>query len=496
MPRPYVITFGPWIPDGSDVAFEVPAQGGSTSVPLADCLNLYWANGTYQNLPTPANYGLFAGLGAQALGAFTAIDASGNPQRYAGTASDLFQWNGAAWVNVSKSAGAYAGSAQWSFAEFGGCICAANGVTALQDMTIGGTAFADIAAAPIGKVLGVINQSLLVGDLTGFPYRVQWSAIADPTTWPTPLTDAAIAVQSGYQDLTQDWGNVMFIASGPQYGVIFQRHGITRATYVGGDVVFSFVPFERRLGLIARGAAVQWSNFIFFIADDGFHITDGSTTDNIGRSEDGTLGIDQWFWANVNRSALAAITAGYDAATQSVFWAIPTGYNTLPDTLLTFHPTSKRWTRSAISSELLFTDNDGSRHKLGIFDQSHKYCSLTGPPKSGYLETYDITYSDQAHRTVTGIRPNIDFALLTDSNGNSITNTAGSFIVGDIPTCRAGARNSESAALAYTADAAQDAFTGISPVLADGAFIRARVTAQAANKVPGATLYLEMGSAV
>lgn len=496
MSKPTTVIFGPWVPDGSDVAFEVAGPGPQT-IPLADCLNMYWANNTYQSTPTVANYGLFAGLGAQCLGAFTAIDANGNPQRYAGTSTDLFQWNGG-WSNVSKSAGAYATTAHWSFAEFGGCICAANGVSPLQDMAIGGTAFADIASAPIGSVLGVINQSLLVGDLTNFPYRVQWSAIGDPTTWPTPLTDAAIAVQSGYQDLTQDWGNVMFIASGPQFGIIFQRLGITRATYVGGDVVFSFVPFERRLGLVARYAAVQWSAMTFFLSDDGFHATDGSTTSDIGRSSDGSVGMDQWFWANVNKSALSTITAGYDADKKSVAWAIPTGYNTLPDTLLVFHPSSGRWTRQSIATEFVFTDADGKRHLFGVFDQSHKYGSLTGPPQSGYLETYDLTYNDGRHRVITGIRPNIDFASsITDSNGNPITNTGGAFLVGDIPTCRAGTReNSESDTLVYTADAVQDAFSKVSPVLAEGAFVRARVTAKAASKAPGAALLLELGSAV
>jgi hypothetical protein len=495
MPQPLVMQFGPWVPDGADIAFQPPSNG-PINIPLSDCLNVYWANSTYLNLPSLATFGNFSALPAQCLGAFTAIDTNGIPRVYAGTGSDLYQWNGLTWVQVSKSTGAYSGTVYWSFAEFGGCICAVNGVSPLQDMPIGGSTFADIPAAPIGKVTGVINQSLFIGDIAGTPYRVQWSAIGDSTQWPTPLTDAAIAAQSGFQDLTQDWGNVMFIGSGPQFGVIFQRNGITRATYVGGDVVFSFVPFERRRGLIARGAAVQHSEMTFFISDDGFHITDGSQVDNIGRSDDGSLGVDQFFWSNVNKAAVSNISSGYDADKKSIFWAIPTGFNTLPDTLLTFNPSSKRWTKSAIASEFVFTDNDGSRHQLGVMDRSHRYNSLTGPPQSGFLETYDINFNDQRVRFVTGVKPHIDFALLTDSSGNPITNTGGSPLVGDRPTCRAGAHNSESDAVVYTADAEPDAFSKIAPALATGSLFRARVTAGASPKIPGATIYTETGGGV
>ncbi|OYV26180.1 MAG: hypothetical protein B7W98_03315, partial [Parcubacteria group bacterium 20-58-5] len=198
MAKPYVIGFGPWAPDGADVAFGMNFQYSQTTVPLADCNNVYYAHTSYRSLPAFVSSGALA---SQCIGAWTALDTSSNPQIYAGAGSDLYHWSGSAWTNVSKSAGAYSGATQWSFVDFGGCIIGADGIHAMQDMTVGGSAFADITAAPIGNVLGVINQSLFVGDLTSptaIPYRVQWSGIGDPASWPTPLTDAAIAAESSY----------------------------------------------------------------------------------------------------------------------------------------------------------------------------------------------------------------------------------------------------------------------------------------------------------
>lgn len=474
MAQPYTVQFGPWLPDGADLAYTMPFQYSASPIPCADVLNVYYGMGAYRSLNSFA--ATSAALASQALGAFTALDSSGNPQIYVASGADLFHLSGSSWVNVSKSAGAYTGAAHWSFASFGGCIVGADGIHALQDMTIGGSAFADVSAAPIGNVLGVIGQFLIIGDITtptAYPYRVQWSGIGDLTNWPTPLTDAAIAAQSGYQDLDQDFGEVMFIGNGPLMGVILQRHGITRASYQGGDAVFSFMPYERKRGVISRSAAVQVGAVTHFISDDGFHMTDGTQVVPTGTGTDGGGIIDKWFWSNVNTNALSAIHAAYDASLQNVIYAIPTGTNTLPDTLLLFNTKSGRWGRAAISSEFLFTDNDGTRHRLGVIDQTHKLGYLTGSPALGYCESYDVGFVDGAQRFVSGVRINA--------------------VTSDTPIARVGVKNSPSDATQYSADASMDQFSRIAPVMASGNLMRARVSSKGAAALFGATLYMEQG---
>ena len=475
MAKPLVLSFGPWMPDGADIAITVPFQYRDTPVPCSDVLNVYFAQGAYQSLPSFAGV-TGGGIGARCLGAWTALDSSGNPQIYAGAGSDLYHWNGSGWTSVSKSAGAYSGAAHWSFATLGGCVLGADGIHPLQDMSVGGSAFADIAAAPIGNVLGVINQTLFVGALTGFPYRVQGSGIGDPTSWPTPLTDAAIAAQSFQEDLDQDFGEVLFIGGGPQMGVFLQRNGITRATYQGGDTVFAFLPIERKRGVIARGAAVQVGSVTHFIADDGFWMTDGSQSVPTGTGERAAL--DRWFWKNVNQNALNVIRSAWDADKKCVVYAIPTGVNTLPDTLLLLNPQSGQWTKASVPTEMLWTDSDGSRHRLGAFNQSHAIGYLTGAPPSGYCETYDIGFVDGQVRHVSEAQPNI---ICTDS-----------------PTMRVAAKEAADDAVSYTADVGRDSFTKSCPfdTMPGGKFVRARVTSSAASAIQGCTLQLEQGGGV
>jgi hypothetical protein len=51
---PLTLQFGPWAPDLKDVPVQVPDNQGPMQIPCADCLNVYYANGKYRNIPSPA----------------------------------------------------------------------------------------------------------------------------------------------------------------------------------------------------------------------------------------------------------------------------------------------------------------------------------------------------------------------------------------------------------------------------------------------------------
>ncbi len=318
--------------------------------------------------------------------------------------------------------------------------------------------------------------------VTAAPYRVQWSAIGNMTSWPTPLTNAAIAAQSGYNDLEQDLGQVKFIAGYPLYAVILQTKGITRASYIGGNVVWSWQTYERKRGLVAHGAAVQVGANVYFLSDAGFFYTDGANVIPIGTAEDNSAGIDHWFWANINLSALEAIRSGYDGQKRCVMFAIPTGSNTLPDTLLTYNVLAGRWTRATLSSESIWTADNGTdgapgtRQTLGVFDQSHTPNKLSGSPTlTGYLESCDLSFSDGLTRFTPSVRPNIACT--------------------DTPTVTVGIRNTLESAVTYSAAGTADSFGGgFAPTLiGKGLYTRIRISSTAASAINGATAKMRPG---
>jgi hypothetical protein len=326
-----------------------------------------------------------------------------------------------------------------------------------------------------------IGDQIFANYTQAAPSRVQWSAIGDPTRWPIPLTADAVAFQSGFEDLEVDLGPVMFIAGYPLYAIIFQRTGIIRTNYVGGNVVFSFGVFSKNRGLIAKGAAIQVGTLVYFLSQDGFFVTDGNQVSPIGTDPENDLGIDGWFWDNVNVAALATIRCGYDTSTRCVSFSIPTGTNALPDTLLSYNPLANRWTKSAIPSAILWTDNNGSATfgtnlRLGLFTQANQYSVLQGPTLNGYLESLDLMDTDAQLRFTMGVRPNI--------------------VCTDTPQAMVGTRNSMQDAINYTVSMPPDSFSRIVPALTEGLYTRVRISSSAAQNIIGATLDQQIGGAV
>lgn len=565
---PFTFNFGSWLPDVANQGIVIDAREGSASMPLADCLNVYYADGQYKSLPTAASVNAGATyLTGAPLGAYTALDPGGNPAIQVGTATALFNLSNPISQQFVGFGATYAAT-QWTFCQNGPQMFATdasplctdglltwgfendptvtvvsgapasntvasvgqfvmvgdlgtliptfvigtgdgttlhftatstnypirpgsvriyiNGVLVGSDTTYGNLIGANLANSTILYDTGLITLNFIVAPLNtveisaglvqAFPNRVQWSAIGNPPNWPVPLTDAAIAAQSGFQDNDSDLGRVMGIAGYPLYCLIFQQSGIQLAQYVGGDVVFSFGAFERKRGLVARGAFVQVSRNVYFLAEDGFFVTDGANVTPIGTASDNSAGIDSWFWSNVNKANLSLITASYDATLRCVVFAVPMFGGPI-NTLLIYNPLSGKWTKAPIAAQLIWSDTDGVRHKVGLFSNlsgsNYYYQSLTGIPAQAYLETCDAIFDDGNIRYTMGAIPNIDCT--------------------DVPLTMIGTRPNLSRPVNYSTYAAQDQFTTVAPFMRHGRYTRARVASNNANAINGVTLLQEMG---
>lgn len=577
---PFTVAFGSWQPDLANVAYQTLQMQIPVTVPLADCLNVRYVNGTYQSLPTAAAVAGFPQLPAPVVGVATLSDAAAQALPMAGVSqasgsTAIYYWSGMAWTPMTiNPAQIFIGTiaVSWSFAQLGsqyfGLIFPRqlyflNGNTAASLYTGSpGTTWNLVAGAPFGTVMGVVGQFLMMGDLFGevtsillgtgngsqttfsgtlnevpafpgsieitegganvavdngagiisgtgvtgtvnydsgavsvtfavppglginigadsgqaFRARLQWSAIGNGANWPVPLTQNAYALQAGQQDQEYQYGPIMAIVGFPLYGIIFQRNAIARANYIGGNVVFSWGTYSYNLGLIAKGAWVQVGTTVYFLSDQGFFATDGANVTPIGTAPNNSSGIDGWFWANVNKAALSAIRAGYDALSRNIQFAIPTGANTQPDTLLCYNPLAAQWTRGAVASSVIWTDSDGSTDRLGVFDQSNNYSLLTGPPNLGYLESCDIEFADGMPRTTTAARP---------------------LVAGTSPTVQLANRNTLTASPTYSAATAPDPFGGgYAGVIGQGLYTRVRVSSANTRSIQGAQLMMQPSGGV
>ena len=138
---------------------------------------------------------------------------------------------------------------------------------------------------PDATVAGRINQFIMIGlsgTATNNAYSVQWCAIGDPNDWPIPGSNDARTKQAGIQILSPEHGKVTGIAGNDFFAYIFQERAVTKATYVGGDVVFSFDTFEESRGCLEYDRFEQVDDLVVFQSETGYHSLQNDVISDIG----------------------------------------------------------------------------------------------------------------------------------------------------------------------------------------------------------------------
>lgn len=420
------IKLGPWLPDLP--FYENP---GLTEAKNCIPVDQYYKN--YLPLSTSGD-----ALSARVIGAFAALDTAGDTFIYAGIATALYLKNGASWTDLG-TVFTTSTTSYWRFAQFDTTIVATNFADTPQAITPGASTTAALATsgtAPKGRQVGVINRFVVIGDTdysgSLIPHRIQWSALGNARDWPTPNTSDARTKQSGAQVLPAVYGAVTAIAGGEFFGLIFQRRAITRATYVGGDVVFQFQDYEKTRGCWFPQSMIQVGNLCYFIAADGFYVTDGQTVTPIGDNK-----FDKTFFAEVDQTYAERVTAAYDYTTKCVMWSYPnvTATSGTPNRLIIFSTVDGRATNVDDTMELIFPsvsdgytldqldaiygDLDsipgsldspvfqGGANNVNAFGSDHRIGTFSGTAATARFDTAEYDFSPMGFMFVRGVRPRV-----------------------------------------------------------------------------------------
>ncbi|HEX7766511.1 MAG TPA: hypothetical protein VF443_07335, partial [Nitrospira sp.] len=342
------VVFGEWLPD-----FPPMNNPGATVAK-----NVLPAPGGYRSFPSLVTYS--NSLGAVCKGAIVARDNSGNYFNYAGDQSAIYVLSATSWTNLTRSAGAggaytVASTDFWEFTQFGTTLIGVNGLTDTpQVLTVGAaTVFQNLGGSPPkAKHIATVRDFVVMGNIsastTYSPQAVRWCGINNSTTW---TADAATLADQ--QDLVGDGGWVQKIVGG-EYGTVFQERAIFRMTFAGSPLVFQFDCIHNNIGAFAPQSVISYRNFIFFIAEQGFCMLDGSNVTPIGANK-----VDRTFFADLDYNYIHRIQATIDPLRKIVCWAYPGTGNTggNPNRVMIFHWDTKRWSRiEDLNIEYLFAN--------------------------------------------------------------------------------------------------------------------------------------------
>lgn len=326
----------------------------------------------------------------------------------------------------------------------------------LYQQTVGGTStFTAITSSPHVSVLGVIGQFLVGGNLeaapNSYPHLVVWSSIGNPTDWPTPGSDSALASQSGEQFLHFENGNVTGIFGGDQWGILTQENAITRVTYVGGSVVFQFDTLSAGIGMDILNTGVKIGAKVFFACSRGFYATDGVSLEPIGEGK-----INQWWQGKISGyigfGSAPSGSVGVDWNNKIIYWYFAS-------IVVLYNYETNRFTHATDSNlTLMVMHNLDSFTPLGVIGigTDNKFGRFIGTPGTATLITGEDEPNPGGYAFISGVKP------LVGATANALT-------------CAVGTRTDLNASPTYTSDTTVNSRTGFSDCRVESRYARARV---------------------
>lgn len=481
------VPFGEYLPDQPD--FDNPGNSKAFNVVPATVKS-------YGPFPSMTAYAGNA-LGSRAQGALATLDKNGDVSIIAGDGTDLWQLvpGSTSFNKVSKSAGAYTVPAdgRWSMCQYGQIVLAADINDNVQAFTLNvSAAFADLAGSPPkAKYVASVKNFVMLGftnDPTNGlqPQRAWWSGINDSTSWPTPGTSAALAVQSDFNDFPGNQGWLQGLAPDLVFAdvALFFERGVYRGTYVGSPNFFDFAPAVSIRGTPAPGAIVQLGNIVYYLGQDGFYAFDGMNAVPIGAQK-----VDSDFFTGpyaLDTKYYDRVSGAVDPITKIVYWAYPDGAaaNGIPNRILCYHTTLNRWSLIIDQvTELLFQGLSigytleglspglysslasipfpidsrvwtGGALLLGGFDNTHTMGFFNGQNLAPTVETTENQIFPDSRAIINNARPAVD---------------------GGTPSVAMGTRNRLEDAVTYSGAVAMNS-NGDSPQRVEGRYVRASVT--------------------
>ena len=264
------------------------------------------------------------------------------------------------------------------------------------------------------------------------PQRVWWSALNDPTNWPTPGTTNAAIYQSSYNDLYGAGGWITGVVGnlGGADFAVFMEHEVWRAVYAGPPQVFDFFPAEGVRGTRCPNSLVHVGPNVFYLGEDGFYIFDGSSSKPIGANR-----VDKTFYSNFDQRFLNNVIGAADPYNKVVYWIYPStaASGGVPDSVLIYNWFLDRWSSAQVNCEYLLrslsfgttlnsmpnTLNSysapldsrlytGGSNLLAGFDSSHKLGYFSGQNLRALMETSESAPFNNKMAYITDARPFLD----------------------------------------------------------------------------------------
>ena len=280
---------------------------------------------SYGPIPALQNYGPDAITGTPNNG-IVAWHSDGTHSVFVGTENKIWKYSSGStsWSDVSRVGSAYTTVDTgwfWDFYQFGNYVIATNGEDDVQVFELGvSSTFTALGGnPPKARRVTAIGESLVLYNLhsdDGQTNELYWSSRNDITGW-------TVSLKGCDRQVLPVGGEILFIAPQSSPGsaagnafVIMERSNFLKMSWVGGSILYRFDVLEHARTCSSPRSCVHYGNRVFWAADDGFMMFDGSSFAEIGEEL-----VDRTHYADMDIRGTDEVFGVVDPATRRVwFW--------------------------------------------------------------------------------------------------------------------------------------------------------------------------------
>ena len=185
----------------------------------------------------------------------------------------------------------------------------------------------------LGPHILMFNVSTSTSDS---PFDFVWCSEDDPDTWVASSTNSA-------GSLTIREADTELRAAVPlgRSLAVYTTDQMFLVNYIGAPFYFGYnTALTHGVGAVSKQAVVSVSNKNYGLSKDGFFVTDGVTSQNIGKDN----GINAYVKTNIAESEYAKVTAWHNKEYNEIVWNLPIG-STAVNTEVIYNYSLGTWTK-------------------------------------------------------------------------------------------------------------------------------------------------------
>lgn len=187
---------------------------------------------------------------------------------FAATSRHIFEINPTTGALTDRCKVGHYTASTWSLLRFGSILVAASTDNPLQKLTPGGAAsdLATSATKPQGKYLCSCRGHIILGNITApaaNPREIRWSGRYQPQDW-EPGSN-----RSGFNEFFGDAGIITGLAGFEDFFLIFTTVAVFRASFVGGDAVWSY----QQIGSLHDGMPLGLWRSVVTVGRDAYYLS-------------------------------------------------------------------------------------------------------------------------------------------------------------------------------------------------------------------------------